>query len=219
MLSEQTVSTVLELITSLAKDTLPGSVGAGVTLVDEDGSHRTAAATDPIVERLDALQYELGEGPCLTATHEAVPVRVDDLSGERRWPRWSAAAAQDGTSSVLSVPIVHAGRSFGAVKVYSPRTHGYTDQSEEILERFAAQASILLANMHTLAAAEELNEKLLQALRDRDLIATGKGIVMLRENLDADAAMRRLLEMSAQRRITVREVAAEVVASIHIESV
>ncbi|WP_016695735.1 ANTAR domain-containing protein [Rhodococcus rhodochrous] len=73
--------------------------------------------------------------------------------------------------------------------------------------------------MHTLTEAEALNERLLRALRDRDLIATAKGIVMLRENIDADRAVQRLLELSTQRRIAVREVAAEIVASTYNETV
>src|SRR3954468_17217299 len=67
LLSQETVDTVLGLITSLAAETVPGSGGPGVPPGDE-GGHRTAgAATDPLVERADALQYELDEGPCLAA--------------------------------------------------------------------------------------------------------------------------------------------------------
>ncbi|AYA25343.1 ANTAR domain-containing protein [Rhodococcus rhodochrous J3] len=219
LMTEQTVTTVLESITSLAKDTLPGSDGSGLTLVDEGSNRSTSAATGPLVERLDALQYELGEGPCLTAVRDSVTVRVDDLGNDPRWPDWSARAAEAGMSASLSIPLRYAGRTLGALKVYSTRPHVYTADSEDILGRFADQAAILLANMHTLSEAEALEERLLQALRDRDLIATAKGIVMLRENLDADRAVQRLLELSAQRRIAVREVAAEIVASTHTETV
>ncbi|MGW3482904.1 GAF domain-containing protein [Rhodococcus indonesiensis] len=219
LLSEQTVTTVLKLITSLAKDTLPGSAGAGVTLLGEGGSRRTSAATGPVVERLDALQYELGEGPCVTASHDGVVVRVDDLTEERRWPRWSPRAAREGMRATLSAPLLHADRCLGAIKVYSTRPHDYTAASEDILRRFAAQAAILLANMHTLAAAEQLGEKLTEALRTRDVIATAKGMLMLREHLDSEQAARRLLELSASRRVPVREVATAIVASAGTESV
>ena len=218
-MSEQTVTTVLELITSLARDTLPGSVGSGITLVDERGNRSTSAATGKVVERLDVLQYELGEGPCLMAARETMTVRVDDLEQDRRWPAWSPRAVEVGMSSSLSAPLRYAGRTLGALKVYSDRPHAYTSESEDILGRFADQAAILLTNMHTLSEAEALEERLSRALRDRDLIATAKGIVMLRENVDADRAVQRLLESSAQRRIAVREVAAEIVASAHGETV
>ena len=35
LLSEETVSTAVRLVTSLAQDCIPGTVGAGVTLIDE----------------------------------------------------------------------------------------------------------------------------------------------------------------------------------------
>lgn len=103
--------------------------------------------------------------------------------------------------------------------MYSDRPHAYTSDSEEILGRFAEQAAILVANMHLLSPAEALDEWLRRVLRDRDLIAIAKGNVMLRENLGADRAVQRLLESSARRRIAVREVAAEIVASAHGETV
>ncbi|MBS9373634.1 GAF and ANTAR domain-containing protein [Rhodococcus sp. B50] len=219
LLSEQTVTTVLELITSLAKDTLPGTDGSGITLVDEASNRSTSAATGPMVEHLDALQYELGDGPCLAAIRNAEPVRVDNLEEEERWPEWSRRAVELGMASSLSVPLQYAGKTMGALKVYSVRPRAYSSDSEDILGRFADQAAILLANMHTLSEAEALNERLLRALRDRDMIATAKGIVMLRENLDAGRAVQRLLELSLQRRIAVREVAAEIIASTHTETV
>lgn len=59
----QTVTTVLELITSLARDTLAGSVGAGITLVDEAGNRSTSAATGQVVQRLDVCSTRSAMGP------------------------------------------------------------------------------------------------------------------------------------------------------------
>jgi hypothetical protein len=67
LLSEETVGTAVGLITALATDAIPGTAGAGVTLVDERGAKTTSGASDPVVEKADSAQYELDEGPCLTA--------------------------------------------------------------------------------------------------------------------------------------------------------
>src|SRR3954465_12587456 len=67
LLSEETVGTAVGLVTALATDAIPGAVGAGVTLVDELGRKTTSGASDPVVEKADAAQYELDEGPCLVA--------------------------------------------------------------------------------------------------------------------------------------------------------
>ena len=42
---------------------------------------RSMAASDPLVERADALQYQFDSGPCLTAWRDQVTVRVDDTDG------------------------------------------------------------------------------------------------------------------------------------------
>ena len=119
LLSEETVATALGLVTSLAVETIAGSSGAGVTLVDARGRRVSAAASEEVVERADALQYELDEGPCLAAHAARAAVRVDDITADRRWPAWSAAVQPLGLRSALSVPLVAGDSCLGAIKVYA----------------------------------------------------------------------------------------------------
>lgn len=144
LLAVQTGDTVVNLVTALAVETLPGTVGAGVTLVDQQGKH-TRAASNALVEQADQLQYVNDSGPCLTAWRDQVPVPIDDISTEGRWPAWTAAVAELGVRSMLSVPMLSAGRSMGAIKVYSDRPRAYDDSSITVLELFARQAAVLLA--------------------------------------------------------------------------
>src|SRR5260370_41477400 len=61
-----TEETALSIGVSLVQETVPGCIGVGVTLLG-DPDHRTAAAASgPLPERADSLQYELDEGPCPT---------------------------------------------------------------------------------------------------------------------------------------------------------
>src|SRR3712207_6176725 len=114
LLTRESVNTVVELVTTLAAATLPGTTGAGVSLVDQSGK-RTTAASDPIVEQADFHQYELEEGPCLSAARDRGLVRIDDLHSERRWPRWREAVAELGLRSVLSAPLMAGDESIGAM--------------------------------------------------------------------------------------------------------
>lgn len=145
LLSTETIQTTVELVTRLAAETIPATAGAGVTLVDSRGQ-RTAAASNAFVTEVDALQYAFDSGPCLTASHDQAPVRVDDLSLESRWPRWTAAAAGLGVQSMLSVPLLSTGTSVGAIKVYSRLRDAYDARAEHVLGLFAEQAAALLAN-------------------------------------------------------------------------
>jgi GAF domain-containing protein len=213
LLTEQTVETALQLITSLAKDTLPGSLGSGVTLMRADGSPATSAATEPLVETLDQLQYQLGEGPCLTAWSCTAIVRSDDLAAEERWPTWSRRAADVGMRSVLSTPMEAGGATWGAVKVYSATADAYDERGEDLLRRFADQAAIFVSNVHLSQSAQRISDELKATLRSRDVIAKATGIMMARRSMDSDRAYRQLLWLARRARMPLSELAERIVAS------
>jgi hypothetical protein len=54
VLSAETIDSTIELVATLAAETIPATTGAGVTLVDAHGK-RSMAASAPLVERADAL--------------------------------------------------------------------------------------------------------------------------------------------------------------------
>ena len=53
--------------------------GAGLSLMSEAGVRGVAAASDPASERVDELQFTLGEGPCMDAFTTRRPVLEPDL--------------------------------------------------------------------------------------------------------------------------------------------
>jgi hypothetical protein len=205
----------LRQITSAAKESFPGSAGAGITLLDPNGDRVTAAATDALVERADALQYELGQGPCLAAWEQRTVVCVHDLEREDRWPDWVRAVTGTGLRSSLSAPLTTDGEALGALKVYGsePAVHG--KREEHLLTMFATQAAILLANVRTAEDAERISDDLKDALRGRDVIALAKGILMARDSADERAAFLMLTDRAQRRRMTLREAAEHLVPLDH----
>ena len=177
VLSRETVDTAMELVTSLAATATSGTVGAGVTVVDEHGK-RSRAASNQAVERADALQYELDEGPCLTAWRTGELVRIDDTTTDARWPRWNDAVQSLGVRSVLSAPLIVAGESIGAMKVYCERPLNYGPHDEQIMRLLAGQAAILLANSQSLQEARRLGRQLADALASRDVVAQAMGVLL-----------------------------------------
>jgi GAF domain-containing protein len=213
LLTRETVETVLGLLTSLTLETVRGGDGAGVTLLDERGHRTTSAATDPLVDRADALQYEYDQGPCLAAAAARHVVRVDDLSTDPRWPRWATAAAALGLRAALSAPMVVGDRSLGAVKVYAREPGAFDGRAEQVLPRFATQAAILVANVQSLERAERLSDELRQAVRSRDVVSMAKGVLMARHGVDEDAAFGMLLGLARQDGAELRRTAGAVVDS------
>ncbi len=213
LLSRETVGTALSLVTSLAGEALPNTAGAGVTLLDEHGRRTTAAATDLVVEHLDGLQYELAEGPCLTAWEERHVVKVDDIAQDDRWPRWAEAAGKSEMRSALSAPLVAGGDALGAIKVYSRKPSAFGEREEYLLTMFAAQSAILLANVRSFDNARKLSGSLVDAMRARDVINMAKGVVMAREHVDEGTAFAQLARNAHEEHKNLRDLAGALVRS------
>jgi GAF domain-containing protein len=210
LLTEETVATSLGLLSSLAQETVPGSSGAGVSIVDESG-RRSTGSTDARVEQADSLQYELDEGPCLAATAGRELVRIDDVAEDRRWPRWASAAASLGLRAAMSAPMVAGDRALGAVKVYADEPRTFDLHSEQLLSLLSAQAAILVVNMQTRERAMRLSEDMREAFRSRDAVSVAKGILIGRNSIDEDAAFAMLLARSEQDGVPLAQTARAIV--------
>jgi GAF domain-containing protein len=213
LLSTETVDSTVALVTRLARETIAGTIGAGVTLVDVRGT-RSTAASDALVEQADQLQYDLDAGPCLTAWRDQTPVRVDDVDSETRWPEWTAAVALLGIRSVLSVPLTTPGGSVGAIKVYSRQPDVYDSRSAHLLALFAQQAAVLLTNTLTLADARRTSAHVITALENRDVIGQAKGVLIAQGAGDQDLAFAMLVSASQRSNMKLHEVARQLVAEV-----
>jgi GAF domain-containing protein len=212
LLSPETVETSLGLLGSLAQDTVPGATGAGVTIVDDRG-RRSWGSTDDRVRRADAVQYELDEGPCLTAAATRQLIRMDDLTDDPRWPRWAAAAVRLGLRAAMSTPMVAGDVSLGALKVYAEVPGPFDAAAEHRLRLFATQAAIFVTNLQTHERAERLSEPMRQAIRGRDSINMAKGLLMGRNGVDEDTAFRLLLARAEQEDTSVARTAQVLIES------
>jgi GAF domain-containing protein len=214
LLTEERVDNALNLLAALVHDTVgPDTLGAGITMLSGDGERISRAATGEIVARADGLQYDLGEGPCLTAWAGRTLVRVDDTDADARWPAWAPAAVGLGVRSVLSAPLVAGDTALGAIKVYADRTHAYDEHSQRLLSMFAVQAAVLLAGVRTVQDARRLTDELRQALRNRDVVAMAKGAVMASEQVGEEAAFALLVALSQREHRSLQDIAASIVAS------
>lgn len=213
VLSRETVDTALELVTSLAATATAGALGAGVTVADEHGK-RSRAASNTATEEADALQYQLDEGPCLTAWRTREVVRIDDTTTDGRWPRWNEAAAGMGVRSVLSAPLLVGEESIGAMKVYCERPMNYGPHDEHVMRLLAGQAAILLANTQSLQEARRLSRQLTEALASRDAIARATGVLLAQGAACEQDAFARLAATARRGALSVQDVAQALVAYV-----
>jgi GAF domain-containing protein len=211
LLSEETLQSSLDLVCSMAEETISGTDGAGVTLA-RNGRTYTAAYTDgELVQKADEIQYQLDEGPCISALREKTTFRIDSMSNETRWPRWAPEAAALGIASSVSVPLLVRDQAIGATKVYSSEENHYEAWAERVLKMFADQAAIVLANAADYSGAKEMAEQLKVALETRDTIGMAKGILILQEGVDEEGAFDMLRNASQHENIKLREIARQLI--------
>lgn len=210
----ETVEATLQEIAEVACKTVPGCDFAGMCLV-RGKSIETPAQTDKAVAELDAIQSEIGEGPCVDAIVEHKTFYVEDLKAETRWPAFATEAVQRGMASMLSFRLFieenEAGeRTMGALNLYSRQRAAFDESAREVGLILASHASVALAAAQALAHQKDEVANLHQAVASRDLIGQAKGILMERERLTADQAFDVLRRASQHVNLKLKEVAERV---------
>ena len=81
-----------------------GGLSCGMTM-QPSGRPVTVACSDQVAARVDEVQYELDDGPCLHAMRDGSVVRIEDTTEKARWPEFEAQAASHGIRSCLALPL------------------------------------------------------------------------------------------------------------------
>jgi hypothetical protein len=159
-----------------------------------------------IVDKLDDLQAELHEGPCITAVEyppEDGVVLAQDLTqppDAERWPRFAPQAVAHGYQSLLSTQLSTNGGTRAALNLYSHAANTFDETARSTAGLFGLQAALLLYGANH---ARHLG----QALESRDLIGQAKGILMERFRVTSEQAFRMLVSSSQHTNIKLVEVA------------
>lgn len=180
---------------------------AGITLVRSGHRLETLAPSDDLVEKVDALQHELAEGPCRDTSWQGDTLVVPDIGRDDRWPHWGPQVAALGIVSALSVELATSdARRIGSVNLYwsVPRTFDRDDVA--FAHVFARHAAIAIAG-----AIDEANLNL--ALDGRKRIGQAQGILMERYGLDEARAFEVLRRYSQNHNRKLRHVADDLVAT------
>jgi len=197
----------LEAVTAAAVEAVPGAEHAAISLVVRGRTVESRAATDPLAERMDAIQTELGQGPCLDAVWEQESVHIPDMAAESRWPRFTAAAAEAGIGAMLCFQLFVADGRLGALNLYASPAGAFDEEARFTGLIFATHAAVAITG-----ARQE--ETLSTALANRDIIGQAKGIVMERFHLDATRAFALLARLSQTENIKLRDIATKLVADV-----
>ena len=197
--AEPDLKHVLAAIVASVTDTVPGAEQAGVSLY-EHKLLQTVASTSDVTDRINTIEHELDEGPCLQALLDHRSYRIDDTSTDTRWPRFAAAAEAHGVRSMLGYKLFTTGRTLGTLDLYSSIPNAFDAESEVVGEVFAAHAAIALLGSTQQAEWQT-------ALNSRDTIGMAKGILMHRERLSDVQAFNLLVSTSQNANIKLHDLA------------
>src|SRR3954469_10661883 len=121
----------LHALTAGAVDAIAAADYASISVRRRDGTLETLAATDSLVEKLDAHQYELREGPCYDAATDETFAVSFDMARDLRWPRYGPIAADAGVHAQLAVLLTDNGAGRSALNVYSGEPREFDSDSVE----------------------------------------------------------------------------------------
>lgn len=191
-------------IVERAVEVIPPCDFVSMTMRRRRGRAESVASTSDIADQCDALQYELGEGPCLDAIAEDEAYLIDDVAEDPRWPTWGPRAAEAGAGSILSVRMSNDQEALGALNLYSRKPHAFDSDSVDLALVFASHAATAISNA-------ELVTGLQTALQSRHMIGVAQGILMSQYGMGLETAFEVLRRYSSHANVKLRDVALRVV--------
>jgi GAF domain/ANTAR domain len=169
---------------------LPAS-GAGLSVMTDAGMRGVAAASDEASERIDELQFDLGEGPCVDAFTSRRPVLEADLAGGgmSRWPLYSAAAQDEGVRAAFAFPLQIGAARLGVLDFYRQMPGSLT--AEELAEAltFADVATSMLLDAQDEATPGDAADGLDEAMEYRFELHQAQGMIMVQLGVSLTAAL------------------------------
>jgi hypothetical protein len=213
LLLTSTVEGVLQRVVVAARYVIPAVDMASITQRGDDGKLFTPVETDVDALKLDQLQYDSGQGPCIDAARAKGPAYAHsaDLSGETAWPVFASGAVEHGYLSVSSTALLTNPRPStftGALNLYSRERDAFDASARDMAFVLATYASLALASaVKGVGRARSEAENLRTALETRTVIGQATGILMARRRLSGDEAFAVLSRTSQNYNVKLADLA------------
>jgi hypothetical protein len=202
--------------------------GVGLAVVGADGAGGVLAATHGHAQRMEDLQFALGEGPCVDASRSGRPVLVPDLTrnASNRWPGFTPEATQAGVHAAFTFPLQVGAIRIGVLDLYRTTPGHLSDaQLGEALAFTDAAVALLLhlqdrSDGDTDAAVRagaprpnvEAEADVVRAVDRRAVVHQAAGMISVQLDATVAIALSRLRAHAYAAGRPILDVAADVVA-------
>jgi hypothetical protein len=182
--------------------------------MSDEGMRGVAAASDPVSETLEQLQFSLGEGPCIDAFASRRVVLEPDLANgaSARWLAYAPAAHAQGVGAVFAFPLQVGAARLGVMDVYREGPGPLSDESLAQALTFAEVAVETLLDAQGKAVVGEVAEGLDRALDSHYVIYQAQGMTMVDLGVPLADALARLRAHAYAHGRPLQGVARDVVA-------
>ncbi|MDQ6726829.1 MAG: GAF and ANTAR domain-containing protein [Actinomycetota bacterium] len=126
-----------------------GMTGAGIMLMSGDVLQGSICTSNGVSARIEELQFELGEGPCVDACQEGRPVLEPDLAAAdaSRWMAFATPAVEAGVRAIFGFPLQVGAVRLGALNLYCDMPGALSDDQHAdalVMADVAAKAVLLM---------------------------------------------------------------------------
>ena len=194
-------------VVRFAARAVPHTQHCGLTLVTGSRRPVTVASTGAVSRRVDDIQYETGEGPCLEAIEGHDVTRVADLATDGQWPRFARrCVVETSVRSMFGLRLFLSSDDRAALNFYAERPGALQELDVAVGAMFAPFAA--LAVQSALRAREV--DHLQTALESSRQIGVAIGILMARQLVTREEAFGQLVAASQHLNRKLRDLAVEV---------
>lgn len=190
---------------------LIGVDGAGVMLEDERGDLRFVAASDGLVEQIEQLQLDTGEGPCIRAYQTGSALHIADLTDTDELPVFAPRAVAVGMRAVFSYAMGVEDVVIGALNLYRGTPGNLDDDARRAAQVLADLATTYIVSADAVERSALLATQLQQALDTRVVIEQAKGALAAGRDESVEDAFEHMRSYARSRHLRVHDVAAAVV--------
>ena len=201
--------------------------GVGLALMSPDGVGGVVAATDGVAQRMEDLQFSLGEGPCHEAARTGSPVLVPDVraAASRRWPAFGAAAIDGGVEAVFTFPLRVGMTALGVLDLYRGSRGVLTAEQELCASSYADAATAVLLHLQDTGGTtppggrnevagdvDRSRPALADVVDRRAVVLQAAGMISVQLGTSPEVALVRLRAHAFGAERSILDVAADVVA-------
>ena len=177
-------------------------------LVRHDSRYVTVGASDRIAQRIDDMERQAGDGPCVDAIEEETPQIEPDLTTPSQWPQLAAALLADTpVRGAMGFRILVDKRKTGALNLFSDKAGVFDTESAGQAIVLASFASVAI---NAVAQGEDVSTLRRGLLSNRE-IGKAVGMLMMLNGVDEHEAFDVLRRYSQDLNIKLADVARTVI--------